>query len=101
MLQCCRCLCRPQCRHRLQPWSEEALASVSKRFLDGEDLGTEEAKQAIINFMPYSFLAIDKLGEQYQTLERRFNYTTPKSFFELIALYRSILDGRRKETKAT
>ena len=41
------------------------------------------------------------MGEQYQTLERRFNYTTPKSFFELIALYRSILDGRRKETKAT
>ena len=62
-----------QCRHRLQPWPEEALASVSKRFLDGEDLGTEEAKQAIINFMPYSLLAVDKVGDQYQTLERRFN----------------------------
>ena len=43
-----------------QPWPEEALASVSKRFLDPIDLGTEEAKASVIGFMPYSFLAVEK-----------------------------------------
>jgi len=81
-----------------QPWPEEALASVSKRFLDHEDLGSEEAKATVINFMPYSFISVDKVGEQYVALERRHNYTTPKSFLELIALYRSMLGKRRFET---
>jgi len=82
-----------------QPWPEEALASVSKRFLDQEDLGTEEAKVSVINFMPYSFIAVEKVSGQYMELERRYNYTTPKSFLELIALYRSMLDKRKTETK--
>ena len=44
-----------------QPWPEEALTSVSKRFLGDVDLGDDdEAKENIMNFMPYSFLA----GEQ-------------------------------------
>merc|ERR1719453_1626840 len=38
-----------------QPWPEEALASVSKRFLEPVDLGTDEVKQSVIAFMPYSF----------------------------------------------
>lgn len=81
-----------------QPWPEEALASVSKRFLDQEDLGSEEAKASVMNFMPYSFMAVEKVGEQYAALEKRYNYTTPKSFLELIALYRSMLKKRRSET---
>ena len=43
-----------------QPWPEEALASVSKRFLDPIDLGSEEQKLSVIGFMPYSFLAVEK-----------------------------------------
>eukprot|EP00966_Prymnesium_polylepis_P115111 2660370-Prymnesium_polylepis.1 len=49
--------------------------------------------------MPYSFIAVEKVSGQYMELERRYNYTTPKSFLELIALYRSMLDKRKTETK--
>ena len=83
-----------------QPWPEEALTSVSKKFLDDLDLGTEASKENIINFMPYSFLKVNEVSESYRELDRRFNYTTPKSFLELIALYTSMLDKRRAETNA-
>lgn len=54
-----------------QPWPEEALTSVSKRFLDNVELGEPESKLAIINFMPYSFIAVNKVSEAYEAQERR------------------------------
>jgi len=83
-----------------QPWPEEALASVSKRFLDGDDLGPDEVKLSVIGFMPYSFTAVEKVSEKYLSAEGRYNYTTPKSFLELISLYRTMLNARRDETNA-
>ena len=47
--------------------------------------------------MPYSFLQVNKISEQYEREDRRFNYTTPKSFLELIALYKAMLAARREE----
>jgi dynein heavy chain len=81
-----------------QPWPEEALQSVSKRFLGELDLGTDAEKANIISFMPYSFLAVNAASAQYMERERRYNWTTPKSFLELISLYKSMLDKRRTET---
>jgi len=83
-----------------QPWPEEALLSVSKRFLSSLDLGTEEEKANVINFMPYSFIAVNQASALFMERERRYNWTTPKSFLELIALYKSMLGKRRKETTA-
>jgi dynein heavy chain len=31
--------------------------------------------------------------------ERRYNYTTPKTFLELIKLYKSVLTGKRKQSQ--
>ena len=80
-----------------QPWPEEALTSVSKRFLGDMELGDETSKENIMNFMPYSFLQVNKYSEQYEAQERRFNYTTPKSFLELIALYKGMLGKEREK----
>jgi len=33
-------------------------------------------------------LSIDVANEKFRKLERRFNYTTPKSFLELIDFYK-------------
>ena len=47
--------------------------------------------------MPFSFLQVNRISELYEAQDRRFNYTTPKSFLELIALYKSMLfKGREK-----
>merc|ERR550514_1163558 len=63
-----------------QPWPEEALTSVARRFLEEVELGSPEVADAVVNFMPYSFLAVNVKSDEYREVERRFNYTTPKSF---------------------
>ena len=81
-----------------QPWPEDALMSVSKKFLAELDLGADDAKATVIGFMPYSFLQVGAASKRYLEAERRHNYTTPKSFLELIFLYKSMLAKRRGET---
>lgn len=77
------------------PWPDAALLSVSQRFLQSEELGTEEVKTAIINFMPVSFKYVNEASTQYLHQEKRHNYTTPKSFLELIALFLKMLNNKR------
>eukprot|EP00960_Hanusia_phi_P010289 300866-Hanusia_phi.AAC.1 len=45
--------------------------------------------------MPFSFGRVNEASEDYLQKERRFNYTTPKSFLELIYLYRNMLAKER------
>jgi len=80
-----------------QPWPENALFDVAKRFLGEVDLGTPEVKEAITKFMPYSFGAVNKASEDYLAQEKRYNYTTPKSFLELIYLYKNMLNKKRTD----
>ena len=60
------------------------------------DLGTPATKDAITKFMPFSFAAVNKASEDYLQQEKRYNYTTPKSFLELIYLYKNMLATKRK-----
>ena len=56
-----------------QPWPEQALYDVAKRFL-GEisDLGDPEAREGIIKFMPFSFGAVNNASTEYLRQERRY-----------------------------
>eukprot|EP00918_Siedleckia_nematoides_P047463 GHVU01103954.1.p1 GENE.GHVU01103954.1~~GHVU01103954.1.p1 ORF type:complete len:437 (-),score=89.72 GHVU01103954.1:1052-2257(-) len=74
-----------------QPWPAEALHSVAHRFLDEIPVDDPEVKTSIISFMPFSFYAVNKAAEDYLAYERRYAYSTPKSFLELIKLYKSML----------
>jgi dynein heavy chain len=74
-----------------QPWPENALFDVAKRFLNDVDLGAPATKDAITKFMPFSFAAVNKASEEYLHQEKRYNYTTPKSFLELIYMYKNML----------
>jgi dynein heavy chain, axonemal len=78
-----------------QPWPEDALHSVARRFLNDVDLGEEKTKESIIKFMPFSFQLVNKASADYLQTERRYNYTTPKSFLELIYLYKNMLASKR------
>ena len=44
-----------------------------------------------MNFMPYSFLQVNRISELYEAQDRRFNYTTPKTYLELITFYKTLL----------
>lgn len=69
-----------------QKWPLDALRSVSHKFLSDLELGTEEVKACIIEFMPFSFDVVQKESVEIFRTEKRNIYTTPKSFLELIKL---------------
>lgn len=83
-----------------QPWPRDALYSVGKRFLSDVDLGTDQERDVVARFLPFSFEAVNKATIDFKAKERRFVYTTPKSYLELIKLYRSLLFEKRKDANA-
>ncbi|KAH8071804.1 hypothetical protein JL720_11303 [Aureococcus anophagefferens] len=58
-----------------QPWPKQALYSVGCKFLAQiEDLGGEEVRQQIENFMPYSFDSTNKAAVEYFDMDGRYVY---------------------------
>lgn len=45
--------------------------------------------------MAETHLSIDAANEKFRKMERRNNYTTPKSFLELISFYKTLLDDKK------
>lgn len=46
-----------------------------------------EVCQSISRFMAYVHKSVNDMSAQYLANERRYNYTTPKSFLELVRPY--------------
>lgn len=40
--------------------------------------------KSVSQFMAYVHLSVNEMSKQYLLNERRYNYTTPKSFLELV-----------------
>jgi dynein heavy chain len=47
--------------------------------------------------MPVSFETVNKLSAKLYLQEKRYVYTTPKSFLELIKLFKSMLNQKRSD----
>jgi dynein heavy chain len=62
------------------PWPEEALYSVAEKFLAEVEMATDEIRLGITKFMPFSFKIVNMYSDKILDQERRFVYTTPKSF---------------------
>jgi len=77
------------------PWPYEALLSVAERFLGDVEMPSDNVRQAVVKFLPFSFNEVQKLSEEVLVTDRRYIYTTPKSFLELITLFKSML-GKKK-----
>jgi hypothetical protein len=43
---------------------------------------------------------VGQASQQYQETYRRYNYTTPKSYLELISLYKTLLARKRADLQA-
>ncbi|XP_071797739.1 dynein beta chain, ciliary isoform X1 [Asterias amurensis] len=81
-------------------WPQEALVSVSKRFLEEVDLLGPELKGSVAEFMAFVHTSVNEMSKIYLQNERRYNYTTPKSFLEQIKLYQNLLGQKSKELTA-
>ncbi|KAL8567586.1 hypothetical protein ACOMHN_054399 [Nucella lapillus] len=81
-------------------WPEEALISVSARFLEENELLTPEMRTSISMFMSFVHTSVNNVSHQFLTNEKRYNYTTPKSFLEQITLYQNLLRRTNSDLQA-
>ncbi|CAI9163741.1 unnamed protein product [Rangifer tarandus platyrhynchus] len=81
-------------------WPEDALVSVSARFLEDTEGIQPEVKASISLFMSYVHTTVNEMSKVYLATERRYNYTTPKTFLEQIKLYQNLLAKKRMELVA-
>lgn len=47
--------------------------------------------------MAYVHTSVNQASEKYQCNEKRYNYTTPRSFLQQISLYRNLLEKSRAQ----
>ena len=81
------------------PWPHEALVSVSQRFLKEIADVTDEVRENMAFHMAFAHTAVTEASRRYIETVRRYNYTTPKSYLELISLYKSLLQKKRDEVR--
>ena len=72
-------------------WPQQALISVAERFLSDIPMESPEVKKATGDHMAFVHESVGVAAEEYRASERREVYTTPKSYLELIALYKDEL----------
>uniref|UniRef100_A0A1I8PDY1 Dynein beta chain, ciliary n=1 Tax=Stomoxys calcitrans TaxID=35570 RepID=A0A1I8PDY1_STOCA len=77
-------------------WPQEALQSVSYRFLQEIDVLPAALAPPVSRFMAYVHKTVNDISKVYLLNDKRYNYTTPKSFLELISLYTKLLKEKVK-----
>jgi len=78
-------------------WPESALLDVAAKFLKDVPMPSDEVREAVEKFMPYSFRVVGEYSNKILEAERRYVYTTPKSFLELIKLFQVMLGSKKSE----
>ncbi|XP_038653360.1 dynein heavy chain 11, axonemal-like isoform X2 [Scyliorhinus canicula] len=78
-------------------WPQEALVSVSRRFIEEIEGIKPNLQDSISLFMAYIHTSVNEMSKNYCQNDKRYNYTTPKSFLEQITLYKNLLQKKQKE----
>lgn len=80
-------------------WPQEALVSVSLNFLRDSHVLSHEYRDSVARFMAYVHTSVNTMSRSYLQSERRYNYTTPKSYLEQISLYSKLLNQKHDELR--
>ncbi|XP_052595155.1 dynein axonemal heavy chain 11 isoform X2 [Peromyscus californicus insignis] len=78
-------------------WPQEALVSVSRSFIEEIEGIEPQHKDSIGLFMAHVHTSVREMSACFYQNERRYSYTTPKSFLEQISLFKSLLKKKREE----
>jgi dynein heavy chain len=80
------------------PWSEDALYSVARKFLLGQEtLGISNYVDPLCHMAVSIHRSVEQETDRFYKELRRYNYTTPMSYLELMKLYLSILAKQRNK----
>jgi dynein heavy chain len=81
------------------PWPRDALDGVARKFLvtlqEAGNIADETMLGQVAANMAEVHLSIDVANKNFLVTERRYNYTTPKSFLELIQFYIKMLTEKQ------
>ena len=78
------------------PWPQDALMAVANRFVaDIPDLD-DKVKESLAQHMAFVHTSVGDASIAFLDADRRYNYTTPMSFLDLIDLYKNMLEKKRK-----
>ncbi|XP_055848919.1 dynein beta chain, ciliary isoform X2 [Episyrphus balteatus] len=80
-------------------WPQEALISVAMNFLQQTEVLPENHRDSVAKFMAYVHTSVNSMSKLYLQNERRFNYTTPKSYLEQISLYTKLLNNKHQDLR--
>ncbi|KAA6419077.1 MAG: flagellar outer dynein arm heavy chain beta [Trebouxia sp. A1-2] len=80
-------------------WPAEALVSVATRFLVDIPAIEADTRENIAYHMAFAHQSVAEASRMYLESVRRYNYTTPKSYLELISLYKDLLARKREELR--
>jgi dynein heavy chain len=83
------------CFDYFHPWPAEALISVAKRFINNTEGINPEDVDSVAGTMAFMHTMVNTKSLEYLASERRYNYTTPKSYLDLISLYKSMLHDKK------
>jgi len=83
-----------------QGWPADALMSVSQRFVKDIEVLPEALHDPIASFMAFVHSSVEQMSTVYLQNEKRYNYTTPKSFLEQIDLYGKLVTTKNHEAFA-
>ena len=59
----------------------------------------DELRKGVESFMPFSFDSVNEAAGRFLDTDRRYCYTTPKSYLELLKLYVALLREKRQESQ--
>jgi len=81
------------------PWPRDALQNVAERFISDMPIfeQSEEMLPLISSHMAEVHLSVEKASDAFLAREKRYFYTTPKSFLELIAFYKILYKNAKAE----
>lgn len=75
------------------------LVARAGRFLADVPSLADEVRENMAHHMAHVHLSVTDASVRYYESERRYNYTTPKSYLELISLYKGLLARKRDELR--
>jgi dynein heavy chain len=76
-------------------WPPEALNSVALRYLKETKFASDELRDLVALDMADVHISIKQIAKKYLEVERRYVFTTPKSFLEFKDYYNLLLKEKR------
>lgn len=80
-------------------WPEDALEGVASEFLETliEEVHLFTQPKDLIEFFKFSHKHVEALSEHFKKETKRVNYVTPKSYLELLAAFKDVLNEKRND----